>query len=77
MNVSPRIGLRGFFTPLYLSSARDSNVLLTAGKANIRWFDVPAAQVKLDYRDESLCGVVDFGHRKKGFRMCHEAIADD
>ena len=51
-------------------------MLLTPAKANIRWFDMPAAQVKLDYRNETLCWVVDFGHREKGFGMCHEAIAD-
>ena len=77
MNVSPRIGLRGFFTPLNSSSARNSNVVLITSKADVRWFDMPAAQVKLDDGNETLCWIFDFGHRKKSFRMCHEADPDD
>ena len=76
MNVSPRMGLRGFFTPLNSSSARDSNVVLIPSKADVRWFDMPAAQVELDNRNETLYWIFDFGHGKKGFRMCHEAIPD-
>lgn len=49
---------------------------LVRAKANIRWFDMPAAQVKLDDGNETLCWIFDFGHRKEGFRMCHEAVAD-
>ena len=36
---------------------------------------MPAAQVKFDHGHETLCWIFDFGHRKKGFRMCHKAIA--
>lgn len=41
-----------------------SNLLLVPAKANLRWFDMPAAQVKFDHRNETLCWIFDFGHRK-------------
>ncbi len=51
-------------------------MLLIPFEANLRWFDMPAAQVKFDHGNESLYWVLDFGHRKKCFRMCHKAVAD-
>ena len=59
-----------------LDFSQNSNVLLLSGKANVRWSDMPATQVKLDHRNKTLCWIFDFGHGKKCFRMCHEAIAN-
>lgn len=50
------------------------DVLNIPVKANVRWFDMPTAQVELDHRNESRCWILDFGHRQECFRMCHEAI---
>ena len=51
-------------------------MLPVTAKANVRWFDMPAAQVEFHHGNKALCRIFDFGHRKEGFRMCHEAIAD-
>ncbi len=51
-------------------------MLLIAFEANLRWFDMPAAQVKFDYGNETLYWILDFGHRKKCFRMCHKTVID-
>ena len=44
-------------------------------RANVRWFDMPATQVKLDHRNKALSWIFDFRHRKEGLGVCHEATA--
>lgn len=70
MKISPSIGLRGFFTPLWgreyqISMSRRCGGRERKGTAGVgsdeRGADVPAAQVELDDGDESEDGVVDFG----------------
>ena len=46
---------------------------LDPAQGDLRWFDVPATQVELDNRQETLHRVFDFGHGEEGLRMCHEA----
>ena len=43
-------------------------------RANVRWFDMPAAQVEFHNGYETLCWVFDLRHRKEGLGVCHEAI---
>ena len=55
-------------------SQRFPHFLCTA-RANVRWFDMPATQVKLDHGNEALSWIFDFRHRKECLGMCHEATA--
>lgn len=41
---------------------------------DIRWFDVPSTQVKLDHGDKALDRVLNRRHREEGFRMGHKAV---
>jgi hypothetical protein len=44
------------------------------GEKHIRGFDVPSTQIEFDDRNKALNGVVNRGHGKKRFGVCHEAM---
>lgn len=64
---------RFLHAPAVVFSQRSNTIFLPV-KADVRWFDMPAAQVEFDHRNETLGWIFNFGHRKEGFRMRHEAI---
>jgi hypothetical protein len=41
---------------------------------NVRGLDVPSTQIEFDHRNKALNRVIDRGHRKKRFGVCHEAM---
>jgi hypothetical protein len=41
---------------------------------NERGLDVTSTQIEFDHRNKSLNRVIDRGHRKKRFGVCHEAM---
>lgn len=73
MNISPRIGLSGFFTPLC------DHQLVLVGIADtsegVRRFDVPAAQIEFCHGHKSLHGVFDLGDGEHSLGMSHEAAS--